>query len=219
MGAALEISTLDEKQRLGSTFPWHDASFIGSPPTAQWVPPWNLHAGGETAFIPSCSLHDIPFLGSAITTPWEQLWRSLRWTWDSRLFPWRSSTTNRSTKPSVCSFNIIWHILTSYKHRTVPFLYTTLFFFSCSHFFAWYFFTISQLTVNKRFLRSVLGIRDIFVRVRIPGSVPLTYGSGSGSNSGSDFFLHWIKGCKKLMFFSYFFLITCPQAHHLQPKK
>jgi hypothetical protein len=38
----------------------------------------------------------------------------------------------------------------------------------------------------------VLGIRDILVRIRIriPGSVPLTNGSESGSNSGSDSFLH-----------------------------
>ncbi len=55
-----------------------------------------------------------------------------------------------------------------------------------------------------------LGIRDILVRIRIPGSVPLTI--GSGSNSGSDYFLHWFKGCKK----KYFFLIICPQPHHLQ---
>ncbi len=56
---------------------------------------------------------------------------------------------------------------------------------------------------------SVLGIRDILVRIRmrIPGSVPLTNGSGtgsssgSGSNSGSDSFL-----------------ITFPDAHHLQSK-
>jgi hypothetical protein len=33
-------------------------------------------------------------------------------------------------------------------------------------------------------------IHDILVRIRIPGSVPLTKGSGSGSNSGSDSFLH-----------------------------
>ncbi len=31
-----------------------------------------------------------------------------------------------------------------------------------------------------------LGIRDILVRIRIPGSVPLANGSGSGSNSGSN---------------------------------
>ncbi len=35
-------------------------------------------------------------------------------------------------------------------------------------------------------LLPVLGIRDIFVRIRILGSVPLTNGSGSGSDS----FLH-----------------------------
>jgi hypothetical protein len=44
-------------------------------------------------------------------------------------------------------------------------------------------------------LKSVLGIRDILVRIWIQiGSVPLTNESGScsgsGSNSGSDFFLH-----------------------------
>ncbi len=41
--------------------------------------------------------------------------------------------------------------------------------------------------------QAVLGIRDILVRIRIPGSVPLTNGSGSGSgtNSRSDLFLHW----------------------------
>jgi hypothetical protein len=41
-------------------------------------------------------------------------------------------------------------------------------------------------------LKSVLGIRDILVRIRIPGSVPLTVGSGSGFgsgfNSGFDYF-------------------------------
>jgi hypothetical protein len=33
---------------------------------------------------------------------------------------------------------------------------------------------------------AVLGIRDILVKVRVRGSVPLTNGSGSGSNSRSD---------------------------------
>ncbi len=36
-------------------------------------------------------------------------------------------------------------------------------------------------------VKAVLGIRDILVRIRIPGSVPLP--NGSGSNSGSDSFL------------------------------
>ncbi len=40
----------------------------------------------------------------------------------------------------------------------------------------------------------MLGIHDILVQIRIPGSVPLPNGFGSGSH------------------FSYFFLITCPQA-------
>jgi hypothetical protein len=33
-----------------------------------------------------------------------------------------------------------------------------------------------------------LGIRDIFVQIRIRGSIPLT--NGSGSNSGYDSFRH-----------------------------
>jgi hypothetical protein len=46
--------------------------------------------------------------------------------------------------------------------------------------------------VAKVSRKPVLGIRDILVRIRIPGFVPLTNGSGSGygSNSGSDSFLH-----------------------------
>ncbi len=56
---------------------------------------------------------------------------------------------------------------------------------------------------------AVFGIRDILVR-----SGPLTNGSGSGS--GSDSFLQWLSGCKKLLFFSNFFLITYPEAHYLQ---
>ncbi len=36
----------------------------------------------------------------------------------------------------------------------------------------------------------VLGIHDILMRIRIPRSVPLTNGSGSGSDSGSDSFLY-----------------------------
>jgi hypothetical protein len=57
-------------------------------------------------------------------------------------------------------------------------------------------------------INAVLGICDILVRIRIriPGSVPLT--NGSESYSGSDSFFH---DAKKL-FFSYFFLIpTHPQ--------
>ncbi len=67
-------------------------------------------------------------------------------------------------------------------------------------------------------LEAVFGFRDILARIRFPGSVPLTNGSGSGSNSGSDFFLHWfLRMSKKKIFI--FFLITCQQAHHLQSKK
>jgi hypothetical protein len=39
----------------------------------------------------------------------------------------------------------------------------------------------------KENIQPVLGIRDILMR--IPGSIPLANGSGSGSNSGSDSFL------------------------------
>jgi hypothetical protein len=48
-----------------------------------------------------------------------------------------------------------------------------------------------------------LGIPDIWLRIRIPETVPLT---------GSDSFFGDLKvrGCKK-SFFSHFFLITCPQ--------
>jgi hypothetical protein len=51
----------------------------------------------------------------------------------------------------------------------------------------------------------VLGIRDILVLIRIPGSVPLTNGSrsGSGSNSGSDSFLSDFEDAK--VFFLHIF--------------
>jgi hypothetical protein len=53
------------------------------------------------------------------------------------------------------------------------------------------------------------------IRIRIPGSLPLTSGSGSGSSSGSDSFIDFKDETKK-----YFFnIITSPQAHHLQSKK
>ncbi len=64
-------------------------------------------------------------------------------------------------------------------------------------------------------MRSVLGIRDILVRIRIPGSVTLTNGSGSGS-SWIRLLSSWILRTKKI-FFKFF--ITCPKAHHLQSKK
>jgi hypothetical protein len=70
---------------------------------------------------------------------------------------------------------------------------------------------------------SVLGIRGILVRIqiRIPGSVSLTNGSGSGCGPTPDltpFFANF-KDAKEKYFLSYFFLITCPHAHHLQSKK
>jgi hypothetical protein len=50
-----------------------------------------------------------------------------------------------------------------------------------------------------------VGIRDILVRIRIPGSVPLTYGSG---------FFGEFKDAKKNIF-SYFFLITYGIHRHI----
>jgi hypothetical protein len=56
----------------------------------------------------------------------------------------------------------------------------------------------------RSYWKSVLGIRDILVRIRIwiPGSVPLANGSGSGSgyrsNSGFDF--NDFKDVKKVIF-------------------
>ncbi len=60
------------------------------------------------------------------------------------------------------------------------------------------------------------------IRIRIPGSIPLTDGPGSGSKSGSYFFLHWFKFLrmqKGKISFHIFLLITCQQAHHIQSKK
>jgi hypothetical protein len=54
--------------------------------------------------------------------------------------------------------------------------------------------------IESDFCLAVLGIRNILVRIRIPGSVPVTNGSGSGSGS----LIH------------IFFLITNPQAHYVQ---
>jgi hypothetical protein len=103
--------------------------------------------------------------------------------------------------------------------------------------------------------KTVLGIRELLVRIRIriPRSVFLTKGSGSGSESGSNsgsnpdptpdririesgsnsgsnpdririqlriqLLSSLILRMQKKYLFSYFFLITCPQAHHLQFKK
>ncbi len=70
---------------------------------------------------------------------------------------------------------------------------------SVSTVFSWY--CLFLFVADMYF--SVLGIRDILVRIRIPESVPLTHGSGS------DSFLHWFSGCKK----------NYAQLHHLQSKK
>jgi hypothetical protein len=68
---------------------------------------------------------------------------------------------------------------------------------------------------------AVLGIRDILVRIRlrIPGSVPLTHGSGSGSPDPTPFFIDF-KDAKRNIFL-YFFLITCVKMlvwrHYFSP--
>jgi hypothetical protein len=54
-------------------------------------------------------------------------------------------------------------------------------------------------------LFAVLGIRDIWVRIRIRGSVPLTNRSESGSGSGSSSGSELLSSVKKYLF-SYFFL-------------
>jgi hypothetical protein len=58
----------------------------------------------------------------------------------------------------------------------------------------------------------VLGILDILLRIRIRGSVPLTY----RSRSDYRYFLQWLSGWRKKIL--YFFLTTFPQvqAHYLQ---
>ncbi len=51
------------------------------------------------------------------------------------------------------------------------------------------------------------------------GSVPLTHGSGSGIQLRIRLLSSLILRIQKKIFFSTFFLITCPQAHHLQSEK
>ncbi len=55
--------------------------------------------------------------------------------------------------------------------------------------------------------QAVLGIRDILVRIQISGSIPLT--------NGSDSFLQWLEGYKKIFSF-HIFSHNYPQAHYLQ---
>ncbi len=64
--------------------------------------------------------------------------------------------------------------------------------------------------------KPMLGIHDTLVWIRIPGSVTLKNGSGPAPDPTPDptpFFTDF-KDAKKYFFI--FFLITCPQAHHLQ---
>jgi hypothetical protein len=60
--------------------------------------------------------------------------------------------------------------------------------------------------------KAVLGIRDILVRIRISRFVPLT----NGSRSGSRIRLLSLVTLRRKKKYSYFFLITYPQAHYLQ---
>jgi hypothetical protein len=60
-------------------------------------------------------------------------------------------------------------------------------------------------------LQTVLEIRDILVRIWIPGFVPLANGSGSTPDPAPLF--NDLKDVKIL--YSYFFHITYPQVHHL----
>ena len=63
----------------------------------------------------------------------------------------------------------------------------------CLHFLEKLFATIWYRYCERIWMilsETSVGIRDILVRIRIPGSVPLT--NGSGSDSGSDSFLHWL---------------------------
>ncbi len=72
---------------------------------------------------------------------------------------------------------------------------------------------------------AVLWIRDILMRIRIPGSLPLFTDQDPVRAPDPDptpdptpFFIDFNSAKKKLIFFI-FFLITCPQAHHVQSKK
>jgi hypothetical protein len=64
------------------------------------------------------------------------------------------------------------------------------------------------LYVLKELMKAVLGIRDILVKIPIPGSVPLM--------DPTSFFIV-LRMPKKI--FLYIFLLTCQQAHHLQSQK
>jgi hypothetical protein len=59
----------------------------------------------------------------------------------------------------------------------------------------------------------VLGIRKILVLILIPGSVPLANGS---TDLDPTPFFNDFKDLFKKKLFSYFFIITYPQVHHLQ---
>jgi hypothetical protein len=97
---------------------------------------------------------------------------------------------------------------------------TTVLFFNCSNY--------SLITCKRvhtwTVLVAVLRIRDILVQIRIRGSIPLTNGFGSGSDSGSRsgscYFRHWPSrhgSHKKNIFFSYYF--SKLHSHHFSKVK
>ncbi len=78
---------------------------------------------------------------------------------------------------------------------------------------AWF----SGAPVKEEFLAAVLGIRDILVRIRIAGS-PDPY-LWLMIRIRIQLRIRLLFSLAKQKIFSYFFLITCPQAHYLQSKK
>jgi hypothetical protein len=69
---------------------------------------------------------------------------------------------------------------------------------------SWY-ILIQSYKSSHRLSQAVLGIRDILVRIRIPGSGPLT--NEFGSNSGSAYFFIDFKDAKKIFFFLHIFFL------------
>ncbi len=63
-------------------------------------------------------------------------------------------------------------------------------------------FVLEPSRTAKNCKKPVLGIRNILVRIRIPGSVPLTNRSGSNSGSDSSLILRMQKNIS-FYFFSY----------------
>jgi hypothetical protein len=110
-------------------------------------------------------------------------------------YPWAPikdvQTTRRSLQPSKKNIQHLkrWKLLTV--------------FYFLGHF--WPFGSRSLSRIRIRIHNQCWG-SVTFWCVSWSGSVPLTNGSGS------DSFLHWFEGCQIFFFFSYFILITWPQA-------